>query len=54
MSWDGALTDNGLAFAPGVNSAIWSFSFVDTDTSGTPDTLRITAIPRRLTLLIVH
>ena len=50
MTWDGVLTDNGLAFAPGVDTSIWSFSFVDTDTSGTPDTLRITAIPEPATL----
>jgi len=55
MSWDGALTDNGLTFAPGVNAEIWSFSFVDTDLSGTPDTLRITAIPEpaALSMLLI-
>jgi hypothetical protein len=50
MSWDGALTDNGLAFASGVDTNIWSFAFVDTDVSGTYDTLRITAIPEPATL----
>lgn len=41
MSWDGVLTDNGLTLAPGVDAAIWSFDFVDTNASGTPDTLRV-------------
>lgn len=41
MSWEGTLTDYGLAFAPGVNPALWSFEFVDTNSSGSPDTLRI-------------
>jgi len=54
MRWDGTLTDNGLAFSPGVNTNIWSFAFVDTDVSGTPDTLRITAIPRMLKLMIIQ
>ncbi|MDP4623913.1 MAG: hypothetical protein NWT08_02120 [Akkermansiaceae bacterium] len=41
MSWDGTLTDNGLTFAPGVDPTVWSFDFVDTDSSGSPDTLRV-------------
>ena len=50
MTWEGTLTNNGLTFAPGVDTDVWSFSFVDTDVSGTPDTLRITAIPEPATL----
>jgi len=42
MHWEGALTDNGLAFAAGVDKSAWSFDFVDTNGSGQPDTLRIT------------
>lgn len=42
MTWDGTLTDNGLAFAPGVDTNIWSFAFVEGSTNGV-DTLRITA-----------
>lgn len=41
MSWDGTLTDNGLILAPGVDPAVWSFEFVDTNSSGSPDTLRV-------------
>lgn len=41
MSWGGTLTDNGLTFAPGVDPSIWSFNFVDTNSSGAPDTLRV-------------
>ncbi|QDU89252.1 hypothetical protein Pla175_26390 [Pirellulimonas nuda] len=26
MTWDGTVTDNGLAFAPGVDTDLWSFS----------------------------
>lgn len=43
MSWDGKLTDEGLGFAPGVDESIWSFDFIDTNDSGEPDMLRITA-----------
>ena len=43
MHWEGTLTDNGLTFAPAVNDGIWSFEFVDTNGSGRPDTLRLTA-----------
>ena len=43
MTWSGTLTDNGLAFAPGVDAEIWSFAFIDTNGSGFPDTLRVTA-----------
>lgn len=42
MHWEGSLTDNGLKFAPGVDTSVWSFDFVDTNGSGQPDTLRIT------------
>ena len=41
MTWDGTLTDNGLTLAPGVDPTVWSFDFVDTDSSGSPDTLRV-------------
>ena len=41
MTWEGTLTDNGLALAPGVDPSVWSFDFVDTDSSGSPDTLRV-------------
>ena len=41
MSWEGVLIDNGLRLAPGVDPAVWSFDFVDTNRSGTPDTLRV-------------
>lgn len=55
MKWTGSLTDNGLAFADGVDPTVWSFSFVDTDSSGTPDTLRVTAVSKRkLNLFIIH
>ncbi|EMI55559.1 FecR domain-containing protein [Rhodopirellula sallentina] len=46
MKWEGQLFDNGLVFAPTVDQEVWSFEFVDTDDSGTPDTLRVTAMPR--------
>lgn len=45
MTWDGTLTDNGLALAPGVDPSVWSFDFVDTNTSGSPDTLRVKNSP---------
>ena len=41
MTWDGILINNGLRLAPGVDPAVWSFDFVDTNRSGTPDTLRV-------------
>ncbi len=41
MTWDGTLTDYGLALAPEVDPTAWGFAFVDTDSSGTPDTLRV-------------
>jgi sialate O-acetylesterase len=41
MKWEGTLTDYGLSLAPGVDPAVWGFEFVDTDSSGTPDTLRV-------------
>ena len=41
MQWEGSLTNNGLAFAPGVNTSIWSFNI-----DQTAKTLSITsAIP---------
>ncbi|EMI46956.1 FAD-dependent oxidoreductase [Rhodopirellula sp. SWK7] len=43
MSWEGTLVDRGLRLASGVDSDVWEFKFVDTDASGTEDTLRITA-----------
>ena len=30
MQWEGSLTNNGLGFAPGVNTSIWSFSIDET------------------------
>ncbi|MEN8792813.1 MAG: sialate O-acetylesterase, partial [Lentimonas sp.] len=41
MSWEGTLTDLGLTLAPSVDPSVWSFEFVDTNSSGTPDTLRV-------------
>ncbi|MFG0256101.1 MAG: FecR domain-containing protein [Rhodopirellula sp. JB053] len=46
MKWEGQLYDDGLVFAPTVDQDTWSFEFVDTDESGTSDTLRVTAMPR--------
>ena len=43
MKWEGELIENGLTFSPKVDTDIWKFDFVDTDSSGTPDTLRVTA-----------
>ncbi|MDF7808793.1 sialate O-acetylesterase [Pontiellaceae bacterium B12219] len=43
MHWEGMLVDYGLKLAPTVDASIWSFSFVDTDGSGSPDTLRVKA-----------
>lgn len=43
MKWDGTITDNGLAFAPSVDQSRWSFEFVDTNSDGKDDTLRVTA-----------
>ncbi|EMI46957.1 LamG-like jellyroll fold domain-containing protein [Rhodopirellula sp. SWK7] len=45
LKWDGDLIDEGLQFASHIDTDVWSFSFVDTDSSGSPDTLRITAQP---------
>lgn len=44
MEWEGELTDNGLAFASGVDTNQWSFEFVDTTASGSPDTLRLQSV----------
>ena len=38
MQWEGSLTNNGLGFAPGVNTSIWSFAIDET-----AKTLSITA-----------
>ncbi len=53
MSWTGTLTDGGLDFVGTVDTDVWSFSFVDTDTSGSFDTLRITAIPEPSSLVLL-
>ncbi|EMI56680.1 LamG-like jellyroll fold domain-containing protein [Rhodopirellula sallentina] len=45
MHWDGELIDEGLQFGPEVNTDVWSFEFVDTDGSGSLDTLRVIAQP---------
>ena len=43
MRWEGVLSDKGLEFSRDVDPKVWSFQFVDTDKSGSPDTLRVTA-----------
>lgn len=43
MRWDGELIDEGLVFAPEVDTGVWSFEFVDTGGNGKKDTLRATA-----------
>jgi len=43
MHWEGRLDDQGLQFAPDVDRDRWSFEFVDSNQSGTPDTLRVTS-----------
>ncbi|MDF7807763.1 hypothetical protein P4E94_09965 [Pontiellaceae bacterium B12219] len=43
MTFGGTVEDKGLALAPGIDTNIWSFNFVDTDSDGTNDTLRVTA-----------
>lgn len=43
MTWEGTLTDSGLGFSSSVDESIWSYAFVDTDSSNGVDTLRITA-----------
>ncbi|MCM2375278.1 LamG domain-containing protein [Aporhodopirellula aestuarii] len=45
MTWKGTLSDEGLQFAPTVDTEVWSFEFVDTNQSGAMDTLRVTARP---------
>ncbi|MCM2369217.1 LamG-like jellyroll fold domain-containing protein [Aporhodopirellula aestuarii] len=45
MKWEGRLIDSGLQFADDVDLDVWSFEFVDTDSSGAADTLRVTANP---------
>ena len=47
MTWEGELTDNGLRFADTVDKDVWNFRFVDTKDDGSPDTLRVSAIPDR-------
>lgn len=46
MRWEGDLKDNGLQFSDSVDQERWAFSFVDSDSSGTNDTLRVTATSR--------
>lgn len=48
MQWEGALTDNGLALAPGVDAGIWSFNLDETNKE-----LTITAIPEPATLGLI-
>lgn len=43
MTFGGTYADEGLALAPGVDTNIWSFAFVDSDGDATNDTLRVTA-----------
>ncbi|GAA5506259.1 iron dicitrate transport regulator FecR [Novipirellula caenicola] len=43
MTWKGKLFNEGLQFASSVDTDVWSFEFVDTDQSGTADTLRVAA-----------
>ncbi|MEI6891839.1 MAG: hypothetical protein V5783_06680 [Pontiella sp.] len=43
MTWGGQLVEDDLAFAPSVDTDIWSFAFVDTNADTTNDTLRVTA-----------
>tara|TARA_R110002049_G_scaffold27321_1_gene93936 strand:- start:28927 stop:31539 length:2613 start_codon:yes stop_codon:yes gene_type:complete len=43
MTWQGDMIDHGLRFSDQVDPSVWSFEFVDTDASGSPDTLRVTA-----------
>lgn len=43
MRWDGELLEDGLKLAQHLDNETWSFDFVDTDDSGSPDTLRVTA-----------
>lgn len=46
MKWEGKLMDEGLRFADQVDENVWSFEFVDSDQSGTEDTLRVIASPQ--------
>ncbi len=43
MTWDGELVESNLTFASSVDTNIWSFAFVDDNSDGTNDTLRVTA-----------
>lgn len=43
MKFGGTYVDNGLTFAPGVDTNLWSFSFVDTNGDATNDTLRVSS-----------
>ncbi len=45
MSWEGTLTDSGLALAAGDAVAGWSFQFVDTGGGVGLDTLRVSFVP---------
>lgn len=43
MTWQGNLVEGNLALAASVNTNVWSFEYVDTNSDGTNDTLRATA-----------
>jgi len=47
MTWEGELTNHGLKFADSVDKNVWNFEFVDTEGDGSPDTLRVSAVPDR-------
>lgn len=46
MHWNGEIINEGLQFGPDVDTEVWSFEFVDTDESGSFDTLRVIARPQ--------
>ncbi len=46
MQWAGTLTDNGLAFAPGVDENVWSFDFSGNE-------LQLTAVPEPATYALI-
>jgi hypothetical protein len=48
MEWEGDVTDNGLAFAPGVDESVWSFDIDETN-----KLLTVTAIPEPATLGLI-
>ncbi|VGO13163.1 Alginate lyase 7 [Pontiella desulfatans] len=41
MQWEGNLSNNGLIFAPGVDTNAWSINWVDTDSTNGVDTLQV-------------